>query len=51
MKENNIINESFDDENPKYGNSFSFNKLHELQNLIKIESNLKQICKYNNINF
>ena len=47
MKEINIINEKldFDGENPKYSNSFFFNKLHDIQNLIKMESNLKQLCK------
>ena len=46
MKENNIINENINNINKiNYNNDLSFKRLQKLQQLIKTEVNLKDLCK------
>ena len=49
MKENNIINENLDNihEINNNNNNLSFKRLQKLQQLIKTETNLKDLCKIN----
>ena len=47
IKEN-IINDNLIDDNKNKKNSYkTFNTLKEIQNLLKTESNCKEICKIN----
>ena len=48
MKENNIINENLDNIHEiNNNNDLSFKRLQKLQQLIKTETNLKDLCKIN----